>query len=78
MRNLAGKVMQDVGLRYTVSGVRANPSHNATTVTEEVAVQSGKGSAGKSELRGTVMRKEGVGVLQEGDQHKPMIDPKVV
>lgn len=75
MRNLARNVMQDVGFRNTISGVWGNPSHNASTVAEKVAVQSGKGSSGKGELWGTVMGKEGVGMLQEGDQHKPMIDP---
>ena len=63
MRNLARNVMQDVGFRNTISGVCTNPSHNASTVAEKVAVQSGKGSTGKGELRGTVMGKEGVGML---------------
>ena len=77
MRNLARKVMHDVGFRDTISGVCANPSHNASTVAKKATVQSGKGSAGKSELWGTVMRKEGIGMLQEGDQHKPVVDPTV-
>lgn len=63
MRNLARNVVQNVGFRNTISGMCANPTHNASTVTEKVAVQSGKGSASKSELRGTVMGKEGVGML---------------
>ena len=63
MRNLARNVMQNVGFRNTISGMCANPTHNASTVAEKVAIQSGKGSAGKSELWGTVMGKEGVGML---------------
>lgn len=77
MGNFARKVMQDVGFRDTMSGMCANPGHNASTVAKKVAVQSGKGSTSKSELWSTVMGKEGVGMLQEGDQHKPMIDPTV-
>jgi hypothetical protein len=63
MRNLARNVMQDVSFRNTISGMCANPTHNASTVAEKVAVQSGKSSAGKGELWGTVMGKEGVGML---------------
>jgi hypothetical protein len=63
MRNLARNVMQDVGFRNTISGVCANPSHNTSRVAEKVAVQSGKGSAGKGELWGTVMGKKGVCML---------------
>jgi hypothetical protein len=55
--------MQDVGFRNTISGMCTNPTHNASTVAEKAAVQSGKGSAGKSELWGTVMGKERVGML---------------
>ena len=63
MGNLAGNVMHDVRFRNTICGMCANPSHNASTVTEKVAVQSSKGSAGKGKLWGTVMGKERVGVL---------------
>lgn len=56
-------MMQDVGFRDTICGMWPNPGHKASTVTEKVAVQSGKGSASKGELWGAVMGKEGVGVL---------------
>lgn len=56
-------MMQDVGFRNSISGVCANPGHNASTIAEKAAVQSSKGSAGKGELWGTIMGKEGVGML---------------
>lgn len=69
--------MHDVGFRDAISCVCANPSHNTSAVAEKAAVQSGKGTAGKGEFWGAVMRKERVGMLQEGDQYKPMVDPKI-
>ena len=77
MRDLARKMMQDVGFRDTISGVCANPSHNTSIVAEKAAVQRSNRSTGKVEFWGTIMRKEGVGMLQEGDQHQPMVDPTV-
>ena len=67
--------MHDVGFGDTISGVCTKPGHNTSTVAKKVAVQSGKGSTGKGELWGAVMGEEGVGMLQESDQYKPMVDP---
>jgi len=77
VRDLARNMVQDVSLRNTVGGMCADPGHKGTQITEEVTVQGGKGAAGKGELGGTIMREKRVGVLQEGDQDKPVVDPKV-
>ena len=75
MRDLAGDVVQDVSLRNSVGSMRANPGHNGTQITKEVTVQGCKGATGKGELGGTIMGEKRVGVLQEGDQDKPVVDP---
>lgn len=68
-------MVQDVSLRNAVGSMCAEPGHNGTQITEEVTVQGGKGATGKGELGGTIMREQRVGVLQEGDQDKPVVDP---
>ena len=73
--DLAAKMVSDVGLGDTVSGGSTEPCHEASTVTEELTVQSGKGTTGEVELGSTVVGKQGVGVLQEGDEDKPVVDP---
>lgn len=75
MGDLAADVMEDVGLGDSVGSMGTNPSHDASAVTEQVSVKGGKSTTSESELGGTVMREEGVGVLQEGDQHKPVVNP---
>lgn len=75
VRNLARNVVQDVSLRNTVGSMCAEPAHNGTQISEEVTVQGGKSATSKGELGGTIMREKRVGVLQEGDQDKPVVDP---
>jgi len=77
VRDFAGDVMKDVGLRDTVGSMSTNPSHDRATITEEVAVQSSQCTTRESELRSTVVREEGVGMLKECDEDKPVVDPEV-
>ena len=77
MRNLAGNVVQDVRLANPVSGSSANPSHETSQVTEQATVQCSKCTTGEGEFRCTVVGEEGVGVLKECDQNKPMVNPIV-
>ena len=67
MGNFAGNVVKDVGLRDTVGGMGTEPGHDASAVTEQVAVKGSKGSALEIELRGTIMGNQGVRVLEERD-----------
>jgi len=75
--NLAVNVVGDMSLRDTVRAGGGDPGHGGSEVTEEATIISGQGTTGESELAGTVMRKEGVSVLQESDQYKPVVDPEV-
>jgi hypothetical protein len=75
MGNLAMDVVGDVSLRDTVCAGGSDPGHDGSKVTEEVTIKSGQGTTGESELAGTIVRKEGVGMLQESDQYKPVVDP---
>ena len=77
MRNLAGDVVQNMSLGNTVRRMSTDPAHEAAEVTQKAAVQSGKSSASEGELRSTVVREERVGVLQEGDQNQPVVDPTI-
>lgn len=68
--------MQDVSLRDTVCGVSSEPSHDFTAVTEKVSIQSRQGTPREGKLGSTVMGKKRVGMLEEGDQYQPVVDPR--
>jgi len=68
-------MMGDVSLRNTMRAGGSNPGHDRSEVTKEVTIISCQGTTGESELARTIVREEGVSVLQEGDQHEPVVDP---
>jgi len=76
MRDLAVDMVGHVSLRDTVGAGGSDPGHERSKVTKEITVIGGQGTAGESELSWTIMREEGVGVLQESDQHEPVVDPE--
>lgn len=55
---------------------RTQPRRDATQITEELAVKCREGTTGEGELGGTVVGKEGIGMLQECNHDQPMIDPE--
>lgn len=75
VRNLAADVVSNMSLRDTVSSNGTEPTHELSTVAEELTIQGTKSATGESELGSTVVGKKGVGVLQERDEDKPVIDP---
>jgi len=77
MRDLAVDMVGDVSLRDAVGAGGSDPGHDRPEVTKEVTVISRQGTTSESELAGAIMREEGIGVLQESDQHEPMIDPEI-
>ena len=76
VRDLAVDMVGDVSLGDTVRAGGSNPGHYGSEVTKEVTVISRQGTTGECKLAHTIMREEGVGVLQESDQHEPVVDPK--
>jgi len=77
MRDLAVDMVSDVGLRDAVGTGGTNPGHNGSEVTKEIAIVGRQGTTGEGELARTIMWEEGVSVLQERDQHEPVIDPEI-
>lgn len=75
VRDLAAHVVQDVRLGDAARRPRADPPHERAGVAEEAAVERGEGAAREGVLRGAVVREEGVGVLEEGDEDEPVVDP---
>ena len=75
MRDPATNVVQDMSLGDTMSGVSPNPSHDLATVTQKAAVERGQSTAKKRKLWGTIVGENWIGMLQESDQHHPMVDP---
>ena len=75
MGNLAANVVEDVGLGDTVGSSGTEPSSNWAKITEEATVECRESTTGESEFRSTVMGEEGVGVLEEGNQNEPVVDP---
>jgi hypothetical protein len=78
MRNLARNVVYDMSLRDTMSCVSSNPTHDLSTVTQKVAVERSQSATRECELRRTVVRENGIGMLQECDQHQPVVDPETI
>jgi hypothetical protein len=77
VRDFAGDVMENVGLGDTVGSMSTNPTHDWAKITKEVAVQSSQCTTGESELRSTVVREDGVSMLKECNEDKPVVDPEV-
>ena len=64
-----------MGLRDTVCSMSTDPPHDGAKVAQKVTVEGGKGTASESEFGSTVVGEERVGVLEESDQHQPVVDP---
>ena len=75
MRDLAVDVVGDVSLRDTMGAGCGDPGHDRSKATKEVTVIGRQGTPRESELGSTIVREEGVGMLQESDQHEPVINP---
>ena len=73
--DLARNVVCNMGFRDTVSGHRTEPGHDTAKVAEEAPVKRSKGTARERELGSTVVGQNGVGVLEEGDEDKPVVYP---
>lgn len=77
MRDLRRYVMEDVSLRDTVRDDATEPSEEWTGSTEKRAVEGGECATLEIECGAAVVREERVCVLEEGDQHEPVVDPEV-
>ena len=75
MRNLAVDMVSDVSLRDTMGAGGSDPGHGRSEVAKEVAIVGRQGTTREGELASAIVREEGVCMLQESDQHEPMIDP---
>ena len=69
--------MEDVSLRDAVGEGTTEPSEERTGATEKRAVEGGECATLEVECGAAVVREVGVSVLEEGDQHEPMVDPEV-
>jgi hypothetical protein len=68
-------MMQYMGFGDAIRSMGANPTHNRAAVAQQVTIQGSKGTPGESEFRGTIMRKDRISVLQERDEHQPVVHP---
>ena len=75
MRDLAVHVMRYVRLRDPVGECRRQPSHHGTQVSQKVPIICRQRASWEGELPRTVVWEEGIGVLKEGDQDDPVVDP---
>lgn len=73
--DFAADMVEDVGLGDTVGSMRSDPGHDTAEITKKLTVEGSKSTTGEGKLGSTVVRKEWVGVLQEGDQHEPVVNP---
>jgi hypothetical protein len=77
VRDLAGDVMQDVGLTDSMSRSSADPTRNGAKVAQKSAIQGSEGTTGEGKLGRAVVWKERVRVLEERDEDEPVVNPKV-
>jgi len=75
MGDLARYVMNDVSFRNAIGSMSSEPTHNGTKVSHHAAIHGGQRSTCESEFSSAVMGKDGVGVLEEGDEDEPVVDP---
>ena len=75
MRHAASDVVRNVRLRDAVCRPRAKPAPEAASAAEQVAVDGREGAAGEGKGTSAVVREERVGVLEEGDENEPVVDP---
>lgn len=75
MRDLAMYVMRYVRLGDTMSERRRQPSHDRAQISQQVSVVCCQRASWEGELARAVMREKRIGVLKEGDQDDPMVDP---
>ena len=66
-----------MGLRDTVCSMSTDPPHDGAKVAQKVTVEGGKGTTSESEFGSTVVGEQRVGVLQEGNQNQPVVNPKI-
>lgn len=76
MRDLARHMVQHMRLRNTIRRMGTEPGHHRAEITKQFTVERRESTTGERVLWCTVVRKERVGVLEEGDQNKPVVDPK--
>lgn len=77
MRDLASDVVRNVGLGNAVSGGAADPTSdcaNDARATHKLTVEGGKSATGEGEGGSLVMGQSGVGVLEEGNEDKPVVN----
>lgn len=77
MRDLAGNVVHDVRLGDTMSCVSPDPSHDLATVAQKTAIERSQSATRECELSRTVVRENGIAMLQERDQYQPVVDPEI-
>lgn len=73
--DLAVDVMENMRLRDTMSNGSTDPTHEASKISKEVAVQGRKRAAREGELTRAVVGKKRVSMLEECDEDKPVVDP---
>jgi hypothetical protein len=67
--------MQDVRFRNSVSGMSSQPAHEFAAITHQITVKGSESTARECEFGSAVVRDKRIGMLQECDHDKPMVDP---
>jgi len=69
--------MEDVSLRDSVREGPTEPAEDWTGTAEKRAVEGRERTSLEIECGAAIVREVGVGVLEEGDQNEPVVDPEV-
>ena len=75
VRDLAMNVMRYMGLRDSMGESSCQPSHHRTQIPQKAPIVRRQRASREGELVRTVVWEEGIGVLEEGDQDDPVVDP---
>jgi hypothetical protein len=70
-------MVQDVCLRNSVGQSATKPPKERSSTTKQATIHSRKRPALEVEGSRPIVRKQWIGVLEEGDQNDPVVDPKI-
>jgi hypothetical protein len=77
MRDFRTEVMQHMRLRNSVSQGAPKPPKKGASTTKQASIHSRKRATLEVERSRTVVWDQWIGVLEQGDQNDPVVDPKI-
>ena len=75
MRDFAGDMVSYMRFRDSMCHSCANPTHKRSEVAKQITIEGCQSTTRECEFLRTIVRQQRIGMLQEGDEHKPVVHP---